>query len=30
MKLPQGKISYSGRFLKKAMELIYNSKRVML
>ncbi|TDB13436.1 hypothetical protein E1I95_00020 [Phocaeicola dorei] len=30
MKLPQSKISYFGRFLRKAVELIYNSKRGML
>ena len=30
MKLPQSKISYVGRFLRKAVELIYNSKRGML
>ncbi|TDA86047.1 hypothetical protein E1J02_26915 [Phocaeicola dorei] len=30
IKLPQSKISYFGRFLRKAVELIYNSKRGML
>ena len=30
MKLPQGRISYFGRFLKKAVELMYNSKRGVL